>query len=343
MIQNTFLLDEETNFLELLKKLDHAGNGFLVVIDQNNKLIGIVTDGDIRRAILNKKTESIADIINYSPLTASSNMSRAEVQAMLKSIKRRQIPVVDQDNTLTDIVYLEDSEVHYSENYVVIMAGGLGSRLGELTKEVPKPMLQVGGKPILERIILSFKEAGYNKFLLCLNYKAEVISQYFGDGRKFGVDINYNLETKKMGTAGALSLIKKTMKCPFFVVNGDILTTIQYQDFMAFHIKSKSIATMCVKTMDYQIPYACINVDYESNILGLAEKPIHEYKINAGLYILAPEVLRYIPQNEYFDMTTLFEVLINEKQKVVAYCHEEYWLDIGHKSDYYKANSDISI
>lgn len=343
MIQNTLILKDDTSFLELLEKLDKAGNGFLVIIDDNSKLLGIVTDGDIRRAILNKKTDSVLEIINTKPLTALASMSRVEIQAMLKKIQRRQIPVIDATNTLVDIVFLDDNETHYHDNYVVIMAGGIGSRLGELTKEIPKPMLKVGDKPILERIIISFKEAGYNKFILCVNYKSEIIKEYFGDGRQLGVFISYNNEEKKMGTAGALGLISNKFDNPFFVINGDILTTIKYDEFMAFHIQSLATATMCVKKMDYQIPYACINLDNDSNILGLVEKPVYNYKINAGLYILNPEVINHIPINEYYDMTSLFETLIEQEKKVVAFCHEDYWLDIGHKADYQKANSDLNI
>lgn len=342
-MKNVLILEENTGFYDLLQKLDQEGNGFLVIVDKNFKLIGIITDGDIRRAILNKQTEDVYMIINRQPLTADSEYDRHDIQLYLKSIQRRQIPVIDKNKILVDIVYLDDHEVHYNDNCVIIMAGGLGSRLGELTKDIPKPMLKVGDKPILERIIMSFKEAGYNKFIVCVNYKSEIIKDYFKDGKDFGVHITYNDEEKKMGTAGALGLIKYKFEKPFFVVNGDILTTIQYNEFMNFHMRTSATATMCVKKIDYQIHYACINLDDESNILGLVEKPIYDYKINAGLYILNPETIEYIPVNDYYDMTSLFELLIQMGKKAVAFCHEDYWLDIGHKADYQKANSDLNI
>lgn len=342
-MKNVLILEDNVDFYHLLKRLDEEGNGFLIIVDKKFVLIGIVTDGDIRRAVLNKKTDNINFIINHQPFTADSDLERHEIQKYLKSIHRRQIPVIDKNKVLVDVVYLDDEDIHYHENYVVLMAGGLGSRLGELTKDIPKPMLKVGDKPILERIIVSFKEAGYNKFILCVNYKSEIIKEYFGDGNKLGVFISYNDEEKKMGTAGALSLIKQKFCDPFFVVNGDILTTIQYQEFMTFHLRTSATATMCVKKMDYQIPYACINLDDKSNVLGLVEKPIYNYKINAGLYILNPEVIGHIPVNEYYDMTSLFEYLIQVGKKVVAFSHEDYWLDIGHKEDYQKANSDLNI
>jgi len=337
------LYDPDLTFLNLLEELNKSGNGFLVIVDSNGKLIGIVTDGDIRRAILNKTSDSLKSIINFSPITASSKLSNREKMNFLKEIKRRQIPVVDQNNCLVEIFYLDDEDVHYHENHVVIMAGGLGSRLGDLTKEIPKPMLEVGGKPILERIIYSFKESGYNKFIICLNYKGEIIKNYFNNGGDFGVEIQYTFEEKKMGTAGALGLIKNQLNHPFFVVNADILTTAKYDELMSFHIKSNAVATMCVKKMQYQIPYATIEVDSFNQIQSMTEKPTHEYKINTGIYVLNPEVLLNIVENEYLDMTTLFDYMKNKKLKLITYDFDEYWLDIGRKADFVKANLDITI
>ena len=343
MLKNTILFNPDLTFLILLEELNKSGNGFLVIVDEDGRLFGIVTDGDIRRAILNKNTDSLKNVINFSPITASSKLTKREKLELLKNIKRRQIPVVDQNNILVEILYLDDEDVHYYENRVVIMAGGFGSRLGDLTKEIPKPMLEVGGKPILERIIYSFKDSGYNKFIICLNYKGEIIKNYFNDGSDFGVDIEYTFEEKKLGTAGALGLINNELNVPFFVVNADILTSAKYDDLMSYHIKSNAVATMCVKKMQYQIPYATIKVDTLNQIQSITEKPIHEYKINTGIYVLNPEVLLSIAKNEYLDMTTLFDSMKNKKNKLVTYDFDEYWLDIGRKSDFIKANIDISI
>lgn len=343
MLKNTILFNPDLTFLILLEELNKSGNGFLVFVDEDGRLFGIVTDGDIRRAILNKNTDSLKNVINFSPITASSKLTKREKMELLKNIKRRQIPVVDQNNILVEILYLDDEDVHYYENRVVIMAGGFGSRLGDLTKEIPKPMLEVGGKPILERIIYSFKDSGYNKFIICLNYKGEIIKNYFNDGSDFGVDIEYTFEEKKLGTAGALGLINNELNVPFFVVNADILTSAKYDELMSYHIKSNAVATMCVKKMQYQIPYATIEVDTLNQIQSITEKPIHEYKINTGIYVLNPEVLLSIAKNEYLDMTNLFDSMKNKKNKLVTYDFDEYWLDIGRKSDFIKANIDISI
>ena len=340
-MKNVLIWDSSYDYLFLLKKLDEEGNGFLVIVDNNFTLLGMITDGDIRRAILNKKNE-IWDIINKNPVTINISVNRDGAIKTLHKIKRRQIPVVDSSNKLLNIFYLEDEEKKFNNNYVVIMAGGLGSRLGELTKDIPKPMLNVAGKPMLENIILYFRDFGFSKFIFCVNYKSEIIIDYFQDGKRWEVEINYNFEQNKMGTAGALSLIEMKFDEPFFVVNGDVLTNINLQDFMNFHMSNQSYLTMCVKKIDYQIPYACIDIDIENNITGLIEKPIKQYNINTGMYILDPAALSLISYNEYYDMTTLIIDLISNNHKVLAYNHDEYWLDIGYKSDYQKANSDLT-
>jgi dTDP-glucose pyrophosphorylase len=342
VMKNTLIWDKNYDFLDVLKILDQEGNGFLVIVDEQNTLLGMVTDGDVRRAILNKTTE-VWEIINKNPITILDHYSPHDGKAYLRSISRRQAPIVDAEGRLIDIIYLDDQEHHFKPNKVVIMAGGLGSRLGDLTKDIPKPMLLVGNKPILENIIISFKEAGYNEFIFCVGYKSEIIESYFQNGEKWGVEISYNYENKKMGTAGALGLIKEGFKHPFFVVNADILTSINFNEFMEFHLQSKAVATMCVKKFNYQVPYACIESNAEGKILALSEKPLYDYQINAGMYILEPGVKDEVPFNEYYDMTTLFTDLIFKGEKVMRYNIDEYWLDIGIKADYTKANHDVQV
>lgn len=342
-MRNTIVWDESIDFFCLIEKLDQSGNGFLVIIDKDNKLLGMVTDGDIRRAILNKTTDFWA-VVNKSPITADVSLKRSEIEKKLKENKRRQIPIVDKEGTLVDIFFLNESDHYYESNYVVIMAGGLGTRLGELTKDIPKPMLPVGGKPMIENILVSFRESGFNNFIICVNYRADVIKDYLGDGSRFNVKIQYVQEENKMGTAGALSLIdKKTLNEPFFVVNGDILASINYQDLLLSHRNNKADGTMCVKRYEQQIPYACISCNEAADILDFSEKPVYEYKINAGVYVLKPSVLNLIPHGIFFDMTSLFAEMLKEKMVVKAYQLSDYWLDIGQKSDYVKANADFKI
>lgn len=342
MHKNTLIWDESYEFIDILKKLDENGNGFLMIIDDNNQLLGMVTDGDIRRSILNKKTD-IWEVINTKPITANYTMERSVVENILKSNRRRQIPIVNDKGQLVDIFFLNDNAHYYEPNYVVIMAGGLGSRLGELTKDLPKPMLSVGGKPIIENILISFREAGFNNFILCVNYKADLIIDYLGNGSNLNINITYVKEDFKMGTAGALSLIdKKLINDPFFVVNGDILATIDYNRFLTFHKSSNSKATMCTKKIEYQIPYACVTVNSDLDLVEFQEKPLLNYNVNAGVYLLNPEILDLIPKETYYDMTTLFSQLL--ERKLITKCYElnDYWLDIGQKKDYTKANEDLN-
>lgn len=341
-MKNTFVLKKEHTFFDIIKKVDEGGNGFILILDETDYVIGIVTDGDIRRAILNKN-KKVKDLINKKPIVYPYSNSRGDAKRFLMSIHRKMLPLVDENNKLKDILFLNENEMSFKPNHVVIMAGGMGTRLGELTKDTPKPMLHIGGKPILENIIINFIEAGFNKFIFCVNYKSEVIKQYFKDGEDFGAEITYVEEDKRLGTAGALSLINFKLVEPFFVVNGDILTTVEFDDFLKYHIEKSSVATMCVKKHEFQLPYASVKIDENHQLLGLEEKPTFYNLINSGVYILNPNTLNYIPKNEYFDMTSLFDNLISNKEPIYTYIINDYWLDIGHKSDYTKANNDINI
>lgn len=334
-------LQQDTQLDEALRLLDANGNGFLPVIDEAQKLVGIITDGDIRRGILNKTLELHA-IINKKPITAKYGTSHIQIKRQLREIHRRHMPVVDEAGLLKEVVILDNFEFISKDNWVVIMAGGLGSRLGELTKSVPKPMLEVGGKPILLGIIEHFKSQGFGKFVLCVNYKAEVIENYFKDGAWLGVQIKYTRETKKMGTAGALSLIDFEMEEPFFVVNGDVLTSINFEDFMNFHTVNNADATMCVKNFVFGIPYACIDFNEEADITGVREKPSNEYFVNTGMYILSPKAISLIPLNDYFDMPQLFDQLLEKQHRCKAYRIDEYWLDLGRPEDLDKGHADLN-
>lgn len=341
-MKNSLVLKKEHTFFDIVKKVDKNGYGFILILDETDFVIGIVTDGDIRRAILNKN-KKVKDLINRNPIVFPHTKSKAEAKRFLMSIHRKQLPIVDENNRLVDIIYLHDDEINFKPNYVVIMAGGMGTRLGELTKDTPKPMLHIGGKPILENITKSFIDNGFNKFIFCVNYKSHIIKEHFENGKKFGAEIIYVEEEQRMGTAGALSLIETKIEEPFFVVNGDILTTVKYDDFLNYHTSKNSIATMGVKKFDFQLPYARVNTNIQDELLGLEEKPIYTNLINSGVYILNPEVINHIPKNIFFDMTSLFENLISKNKKVYTYEIDDYWLDIGHKADYSKANNDLNI
>lgn len=335
---NKLIYNSDTTFEQAVKLLDENGTGFLPVVDSSNKLIGIITDGDLRRGILNKKFE-LDGIINRNPLKASHTDSHVSIKKRLREIHRRHMPVVNENGELVEVVVLDEFETNIKDNWVVIMAGGMGTRLGDLTKHMPKPMLDVGGKPMLLRIIEHFKSYGFGKFILCVNYKSEIIENYFGNGEKFGIEIKYTKESKRMGTAGALSLIDFDLKRPFFVVNGDVLTTINFDDFLNFHDINNSDATMCVKRFSHEVPYACVEFDTDMNLIGLKEKPSYDYFINTGMYLLNPSCTTYLNKDEFFDMPSLFELLLQNKKTCKLFSIDDYWIDIGHKDDYQKAQN----
>lgn len=338
------LVNENTTLLETMKIIDESTLQFAVVVDETKKLLGTVTDGDIRRGILRgeRLDVSIKQIMNITPITASIVDKYSCCLNLLKKYKLKQLPIVDLDNRIIDIIFAdEDSIIEKSENTVILMAGGLGTRLRPLTENVPKPMLNVGNKPILETIIEGFKRYGFTNFILSVNYKKEVIQDYFQDGSAFGVSISYIEEEKRMGTAGALSLLKEKPNKPIFVMNGDLLTQVNFEQLLQFHEETEAVATMCVREYDYQIPYGVIETDGQQ-LVSIKEKPIQRNFVNAGIYVLSPEAFEYIPQNVFYDMPNLFERLMDKQRNVSAFPVREYWLDIGRIADFERANFDYS-
>lgn len=335
------ILSETATFKEAIQLLDSNGNGFLAITNELGQLVGILTDGDIRRAILDNKT-NLSEIMNTHPMTMKEGQNRKNIILKLKELHRKHMPIVDDNMILKDVVILDEEEFNLKPNWVVIMAGGLGTRLGELTKDTPKPMLKVGAKPMIEHIIDMFVSHGFTKFILSLNYKAEMIKEYFQDGSNFGIEIKYLEEKKRLGTGGALSLIDIKIDEPFFVTNGDVLSSLDYEKLLEYHKEHKATATMCIRKDSYQIPYGVIEVDAENNIVGMQEKPVKEFFINTGIYILEPEVLNYVPEDEFFDMPSLFDVLKDERKTIKSFEITDYWVDMGRPSDYEKIKEDLS-
>lgn len=339
-MNNKLILTNKTKFSDAIKLLDLNGNGILPVVDENNKLLGIITDGDIRKAILNNQLD-LENIINKNPYKLNINASETQIISFLKKIHRRQVPLVDDNNLFIKIFTLDEIDFNLKPNWVVIMAGGLGTRLGELTKDTPKPMLKVGTKPMVEHIIDMFVSYGFTKFMLSVNYKAEIIKEYFKDGSQFGIEIRYLEEKKQLGTGGALSLIDTNINEPFFVTNGDVLSSLNYEKLLSYHKEQNSTATMCIKKDSHQIPYGVIEIDNKNNIKDIQEKPIKEFFINTGIYVFEPEILNFVPKNEFFDLPNIFDIL-NKKNKVLkAFEINEYWVDIGRPSDYENIKNKI--
>ncbi|MFA6922015.1 MAG: nucleotidyltransferase family protein [Gallionella sp.] len=338
------LLPPSATIRQALAIIDSGSMKIALVADENEKLLGTLTDGDIRRAILNGHglDDAIENIYYRTPTTCGINDSKEKILQLAVSHKLYQIPVVDAEGRIAGVAEVDELlQPAHRINKVVIMAGGLGSRLSPLTDTTPKPMLHVGNKPILETIIENFAKYGYSEIILSVSYKSHMIEEYFGDGKAFGVNIEYVHESKRMGTAGALSLVRDRLTEPFFVMNGDLLTNINFEHLHDYHVSHDAVATMAVREYDFQVPYGVVNV-LDGRILSIEEKPVHKFFVSAGIYMLSPQALETVPEEKFFDMPTLFERLIAEKNTAVSFPIREYWLDIGRVSDFERANSEYS-
>ena len=338
----TILLQPDSTIREALQIIDSGSMKLALVIDKEERLLGTLSDGDIRRGLLSSLSleDSIETIIYRTPTVCSLEDSKEYILEKALEKKLYQIPIVDKEGKLVGIEEVDSLlKPELKTNKVVLMVGGLGTRLRPLTEHLPKPMLKVGDKPILETIILNFKKHGFTQIILSVSYKSEIIEAYFGDGSRFGVQIEYVHEEQRMGTAGALSLMREKLKEPFFVMNGDLLTNINFDHMMEYHISHQSIATMGVREYDFQVPYGVVNVE-EINIVSIEEKPTHTFFVSAGVYVLDPKILEIIPKNKFYDMPTLFNEMIQENQKTISFPIHEYWLDIGRLEEFEKANSE---
>lgn len=339
---NSIKLTKNSTIIEALKIIDKGAFQIGLVTDKDDKLLGTLTDGDIRRALINNYSleDKIENIIFKTPTVANITDDDEEIIKVALEKKLHQIPVVDNENKIVGLKVIDDLiKNKVKSNKVVLMVGGLGTRLRPLTDNIPKPMLKVGDKPILETIINQFVKSGFKNFVFCVNYKSEIIKEYFEDGNKFGINIEYIYENKRMGTAGALSLLSSKPKQAFFVMNGDLLTNINFANLLDYHKSNESIATMGVRKYDMQVPYGVVNT-IGRDIKTIEEKPTLEFFVSGGVYVLEPSCLDLIPKDKFYDMPTLFEDVLNKKFKSITYPIKDYWLDIGRHDDFEKANSE---
>ena len=336
------LVNTTTTIKESLLLLDKTALQILLVLDAEKKLFGTITDGDIRRGLLKGMSldDSIESIVFKTPTVGYINESNQDIIKKAISKKLHQIPLVDADHRVIGLKEIDELlKPQIKSNKVVLMVGGLGTRLYPLTQDTPKPMLKVGNKPILETIVSRFANYGFVNIVMCVNYKAELIQAHFGDGSKFGVNIEYVLEQDRMGTAGALSLLTTRPADSFFVMNGDLLTNVNFENLLDYHQTYQAAATMCVREYDFQVPYGVVKIE-GNQIKSIEEKPVHKFFVSAGIYILSPATIDHIPIGIYYDMPTLFEKLIEKNQNTVSFPIHEYWLDIGRMNEYEQANRE---
>lgn len=340
----TSIVKESASVKDVIANLDSSGLQIALVVKNNNELVGSVTDGDIRRSLLaeNSLTNLVTSIMTENPLVIHSGLPNEEIRSLMKANKIKQLPEVNNKGELVDLHTWDNvSKTSKRPNTFVIMAGGFGKRMEEITDTCPKPMVELGGKPMLEHIIERAKQEGFRNFIISVYYLADQIKEYFGNGTKWNVHINYIQEENPLGTAGALSLINIDLQFPFIVTNGDVISDIKYGELIDFHNLHMPEATMAVRKHELVNPYGVVNTD-GINITGLEEKPKYISYVNAGIYALQPGILNYLEKAAYCDMPTLFDNLKSNLKKTIVYPIHEIWFDVGNKTDIKTANSFIN-
>lgn len=339
------VVGEDTPLAETLQRMDQSGLQIGLVLDAQGRLSGVVTDGDIRRALLHGRgiTASTGEVMNGTPLALPSGTSRQDILTFMRAHSIQQVPLVDGGGRLADLATIHALiGAQEQENWVVLMAGGLGMRLRPLTETCPKPLLPVGGKPILETILENFVEQGFRRFFIAVNYKAEMIRQHFGDGKRWGIRIDYLEEKAPLGTAGALTLLPEKPSAPVIAMNGDLLTRPNFATLLDFHASRGALATMAVREFDYQVPYGVVRLDGDY-IASIEEKPIQRFYVNAGIYVISPEALARIPDDRSYDMPSLFQEIAHADQPTAAFPLQDYWLDIGRVEEFERAQREWPV
>ncbi|MCB0035791.1 MAG: nucleotidyltransferase family protein, partial [Anaerolineales bacterium] len=322
--------------------------GIVLVVDSKGLLLGTITDGDIRRAVLAnvnlqspiKELLRQKDVRYAKPVTALVESTATERLRLMQEKDIRHLPLLDSDGKVVDLItrddWLLEDDLPLSG---VIMAGGFGTRLRPLTDDLPKPMLPMGDRQLMQRTVEKFQAAGIRNINVTTHYMPEKIMEYFGDGAEFGVDINYVHEDQPLGTAGALGLIQPPAE-PLLVINGDILTEVDFRTMLSHHQKHQAMITVAVRQYAFQVPYGVVQCE-GAHVRQLQEKPSYNFLVNAGIYLLEPTVYQYIPSNQRFDMTDLIQAVLDEQGTVISFPIVEYWLDIGQHADYEQAQKDL--
>ena len=334
-------INQNASIKEALEVIDKGAIKVAVVLSDDGLLLGMLNDGDIRRALLKGMSlgNSIAGIINKHPVVANINDTKERILELANEKKLHQIPIISNGKLIGIQDIREFLAPKNKPNKVILMVGGLGTRLRPLTNDMPKPMLDVGNKPILHTIVENFAKYGYTDIIMCVNYKSEIIKEYFGNGDKFGVKIEYVLESQRMGTAGALSLLQKRPKDDFFVMNGDLLTNVNFEYLHEYHKDSNALASICIRKYEMQVPYGVVNVR-ANKVTSIEEKPTQSFFVSAGIYMFSPIVLDFIPKGVFYDMPTLFSELLKHDFPIHPFPIREYWLDIGRMDEYRRANDE---
>ncbi len=340
---DTFCLSPNDTLRRALEVIDQGGEGIAFLVDGGRKLVGTVTDGDIRRALIKGAvlTDAISAYAKKKFSTVSVRAPRAEVIDIMQARQLHQIPIVDEDGNLQGLHLLHEVlGAAPKSNWAVIMAGGKGTRLGELTKATPKPMLKVAGRPIIERLVLHLVGCGIRRIYISVNYLSEIIENHFGDGSQFGCQISYLRENvdEPLGTGGSLSLLPEAPTEPVFVCNGDLVTQVDLDSMIHFHQSGGYLATIGVRSYAHEIPFGCLEVN-EGRVLSIVEKPTVTQLINAGIYMLSPEILPRVPR-KFFPVTELFDEAVRNGDAIGAFEIIDDWIDVGQREQLKQARGD---
>ncbi|MDI1236100.1 MAG: nucleotidyltransferase family protein [Polaromonas sp.] len=338
------ILPVKTSIQHAIRSLDQASIKIVMVVNEAGELEGTISDGDIRRGLLKglDLSSPIASVIHRNALVVTPEMGRDVVLQLMGANKIQQIPIVNELRQVVGVhLWDEITTLPARSNLMIIMAGGMGTRLRPYTETCPKPLLPVAGKPMLEHIIERAKLEGFSHFVLAVHYLGHMIQSHFGNGGQLGVQIDYLNEKSPLGTAGALGLLSPRPGAPFVVTNGDVITDIHYGELLDFHIRHNAMATMAVRMHEWQHPFGVVQTR-GIEIVGFEEKPVARSHINAGVYALEPDALNLLSQDAHCDMPTLFERLQAKAMRTVAYPMHEPWLDVGRPDDLNRANTENS-
>ena len=338
------LLGPSASVEEAIRAIESNRAKVVLIVDEARRLLGTITDGDIRRGILRGVglDASVELVMHRSPTVASVEADREHTLSLMRINGFLQMPLVDDAGVVVGVETLgELLDAGPRDNPVVLMVGGRGSRLKPLTDDRPKPLLPVGPKPLLETVIEGFVAQGFHRFYLCVNYRADMIKEQFGNGERFGVSIEYVQEDEPLGTAGALSLLPPLGDLPVIVMNGDLLTKVSYTNIVDFHASQRAAATVAVRDFVFELPYGVVEVAGDQ-ITTIREKPEFRNFVNAGIYVLDPGILATMERGKAIDMPDIIQVILSEKGRVAAFPVREYWLDIGRMDDLQRAGEDFA-
>lgn len=338
------LVTPDTSIESALAVLDRGALRIVLVVDSKRRLLGTITDGDVRRGMLHRVPldAPVSTIMCATPTVASPTTPRTECLSLMERVHLLHLPLVDEAGTLVGLETLNGLlRPPRRDNPVFLMAGGFGTRLLPMTQNVPKPLLKVGKKPLLEHILDSLITQGFHRFFISLHYMPEVIRAHFDDGSRWGVDIRYVQEDVPLGTAGALGLLPHAeIDTPLLMLNGDLLTTVDYGELLEFHTGHDSAATLCMSRYEHRVPYGVVVSDGHV-VRSIEEKPAHAWFINAGIYVLSPDVVHRVPPGRRLDMPELISHEIARGSGVSAFPLREYWLDVGRMMEFEKAQQDV--